>query len=63
MSIILNRIKRMSPLTKARKWYAALRTVTQVKENAVARQIVDETTLNRKEAEMAMAQWGNKMDN
>ena len=46
----------MYPLTKAKKWYAALRTVTQIKENAVARQIADEMTLNRKEAEMAMAQ-------
>ena len=56
MPIILNRIERMNPLTKAKKWYAALKTVTQVKESAVARQIADETTLNRKEAEMAMAQ-------
>ena len=56
MPIILNRIERMNPLTKAKKWYVALKTITQVKESAVARQIADETTLNRKEAEMAMAQ-------
>ena len=60
MPIILNRIERMNPLTKAKKWYAALKTVTQVKESAVAKQIADETTLNRKEAEMAMAQLGKR---
>jgi len=56
MAIVLNRIERMNPLTKAKKWYAALKTISQVKENAVAKQIAEETTLNRKEAEMAMAQ-------
>ena len=56
MPILLNRIERMNPLTKNKKWYAAIKTVAQVKEKAVAKQIADETTLNAKEAEMALSQ-------
>ena len=56
MPILLNRIERGNPVTKTKKWYATIKTVAQVKENAVAKQIADETTINRKEAEMAMAQ-------
>ena len=56
MPIVLNRIERMNPQTKEKKWYAAVKTLAQVKESAVAKQIADETTLNRKEAEMALAQ-------
>ena len=57
MPIVLNRIERMNPQTKEKKWYATVKTVAQVKESAVAKQIADETTLNRKEAEMALAQF------
>ena len=56
MAIVLNRIERTNPATRVKKWYAVVRTLVQVKESAVAKQIADETTLNRKEAEMAMAQ-------
>ena len=56
MPVLLNRIERINPLTKVKKWYVAIKTIMQVKENAVAWQIADETTLNRKEAEMALAQ-------
>jgi len=58
MPIILNRVERANPQNRSlpKKWYATIKTVTQVRESAVARQIADETTLNRKEAEMAMAQ-------
>ena len=56
MPVVLNRIERANPLTKVKKWYAVLKTVAQVKESAVAKQISEETTLNRKEAEMALAQ-------
>ena len=61
MPILLNRIERGNPVTKTKKWYATIKTVTQVKENAVAKQIADETTINRKEAEMAMAQLEKKV--
>jgi len=56
MPIILNRIERNNPLTKVKRWYATIKTVKQIKEKDVAKQIADETTLNRKEAEMALAQ-------
>lgn len=56
MPVLLNRIERSNPLTKAKKWYVTIKTLSQIKENAVARQIADETTLNRKEAEMTLAQ-------
>ena len=57
MPIILNRVERMNPLNKTKKWYATLKTVAQVSESAAAKQIADETTLNRKEAEMALTQF------
>ena len=56
MPVLLNRIERMNPLTKTKKWYAAIKTIVQVKEKAVAKQIANETTLNPKEAEMALSQ-------
>ena len=39
-----------------KKWYPTLKTVSRLNEKDVARQISDETTLNRKEAEMALEQ-------
>ena len=56
MAIFLNRIERGNPVTKVKKWYTTLKTIKMVKESDVAKQITEETTLNRKEAEMAMAQ-------
>ena len=54
MPVILNKVERANPLNRSlpKKWYATIKTITQVSESAVARQIADETTLNRKEAEM-----------
>ncbi|MDR1678806.1 MAG: HU family DNA-binding protein [Prevotellaceae bacterium] len=59
MAILLNKVERGNPMNKTapKKWYVVPRTVTQVKENEVAKQIADETTLNRKEAEMALSQF------
>ena len=58
MSILFNKIERGNPLnrTAKKKWYPALRTVSRIKEKEVAKAISEETTLNRKEAEMALAQ-------
>ena len=58
MPIVLNKVERGNPMNKdaAKKWYVTVKTVTQMKETEVAKQIADETTLNRKEAEMALAQ-------
>ena len=47
----------MNPSTRTKKWYSTTKRVSLVNENTVARQISDETTLNRKEAEMALAQF------
>ena len=58
MPILFNKVARGNPQDdKApKKWYAVLKKIVQVKEKDVARQIADETTLNRKEAEMALSQ-------
>ncbi|GHV44908.1 hypothetical protein FACS1894180_6820 [Bacteroidia bacterium] len=58
MPVLFNKVARINPLNRAaaKKWYPALKTVTQVKEKDVAKEIADETTLNRKEAEMALDQ-------
>jgi predicted histone-like DNA-binding protein len=47
----------MNPLDKTKKWYLTLKTISQISEKEAAKQIADETTLNRKEAEMALAQF------
>ena len=59
MPVVLNKVERGNPLTPSatKKWYVTVKTVSQVDEGNVARQIADETTLNRKEAEMALAQF------
>ena len=57
MPILLNRVERFNPLSKTKKWYLTLKTISQVSEREAAKQIADETTLNRKEAEMAIAQF------
>ena len=57
MPVLLNRVERMNPLDKTKKWYLTLKTISQISEKEAAKQIADETTLNRKEAEMALAQF------
>jgi predicted histone-like DNA-binding protein len=59
MSVFYNKVERGNPMNPAaaKKWYAALRTISQIGEKEVAKQISDETTINRKEAEMALAQF------
>lgn len=56
MSVFFNKVERGNPLdaTAPKKWYATLKTINQVGESEVAKLISDETTLNRKEAEMAL---------
>ena len=58
MPIVLNKVARENPMdrTAPKKWYVTLKTVTQLREKEVARQIAEETTLNRKEAEMGLSQ-------
>jgi len=58
MSILFNKIERANPQNReVKKWYPSLKTVSRVSEKEVAKQIADETTLNRKEAEMALDQF------
>ena len=58
MPIFFNRMERNNPrnLTAPKRWYPVLKSTGMVKEHEVARLLSDETTLNPKEAEMAIAQ-------
>jgi predicted histone-like DNA-binding protein len=59
MAIFYNKVERLNPSvrTAPKKWYAVLKTIKQENEKEVAKLISDETTLNRKEAEMALEQF------
>ena len=56
MPLFYNKVQRVNPRDPkgARKWYAILKSVGQVDEHEVAKLVSDETTLNPKEAEMAV---------
>ena len=58
MAILFNRIERVNPQDRQapKKWYPSLKTIRQVQQKEVAKEIADETTLNPKEAEMALEQ-------
>jgi len=58
MAVIYNKTERGNPSDKgaAKKWYPILKSTGMVKEREVANLLADETTLNRKEAEMAISQ-------
>jgi predicted histone-like DNA-binding protein len=58
MAIFFNKIERINPMKRdeAKKWYPSLKTVAQLQQREVAREIADETTLNPKEAELALEQ-------
>ena len=59
MAIFYNKVERVNPQDREapKKWYPSLKTVTQVQQREVAKEIADETTLNPKEAEMALEQF------
>ena len=58
MSILFNKIERHNPQSPTvKKWYPSLKMLRRITEKQVAIQIADETTLNRKEAEMALTQF------
>lgn len=59
MPVFYNKVERKNPgkPSEPAKWYPALRSVGMLKEKEVAKQIAEETTLNPKEAEMALAQF------
>ncbi len=58
MAVLFNKVQRGNPMDKEapKKWYAVLKVINQLTEKEVAKQIADETTLNPKEAEMAISQ-------
>jgi predicted histone-like DNA-binding protein len=58
MAIFFNKVERSNPQDREapKKWYPSLKTVAQVQQREVAKEVADETTLNPKEAEMALEQ-------
>jgi len=58
MPVLFNKVERVNPLNKTapRRWFPVLRTITRITEKQVSKEIADETTLNPKEAEMAVSQ-------
>lgn len=59
MAIFFNKVQRVNPRdprSGERKWYPVLKSIGKVNEHDLAVMIADETTLNPKEAEMAIYQ-------
>jgi len=58
MPVLFKTVARTNPqdVEAPKKWFPILKTITQVKEKTVAHEIAEETTLNSKEAEMALSQ-------
>jgi predicted histone-like DNA-binding protein len=58
MPIFFNRVQRGNPSNPdaPKQWYPVLKSTGLVKEREVAKLLADETTLNPKEAEMAVSQ-------
>jgi hypothetical protein len=58
MALFFNRSERGNPGNPSapKKWYLILKSLGLIKEKQIARQISDETTLNPKEAEIALSQ-------
>jgi predicted histone-like DNA-binding protein len=55
MSIFYKKVQRQNPLNRAvQKWYLVLKSLGTVKSKEVAKQMADETTMNPKEAEIAV---------
>lgn len=56
MAIFYNKIQRANPSnpTGPKKWYLALKSLGQKRTKEVAKLMADETTMNPKEAEVAM---------
>ncbi|MDR2358495.1 MAG: HU family DNA-binding protein, partial [Prevotellaceae bacterium] len=56
MSIFYNKVERINPQDKTapKKWYAALKRIRLVREKEMAKLVADETTMDRKEVEMAL---------
>jgi predicted histone-like DNA-binding protein len=58
MPLFFNKAERVNPAqpTLPKRWYPVLKSTGMIRERQVARLLADETTLNPKEAEMAVSQ-------
>lgn len=58
MPVLFNRVEKGNPRNSAapKKWHPVIKTLSRIMEKGVAKEISDETTLNHKEAEMALSQ-------
>ena len=55
MSIFYKKVQRANPQNRAiTKWYLSLKSLGMVKSKQVAKEMADETTMNPKEAEIAI---------
>jgi predicted histone-like DNA-binding protein len=56
MAVFFNKVERGKPAdpTAPKKWYAVLKSLGQITEKEVAKLMADETTMDRKEVEMAI---------
>ena len=59
MALFYRKIQRKNPLKPEEegKWYVSIKSIGRIGEKEVAKEIADETTLNPKEAEMAIYQF------
>ena len=59
MAVLFNKVERGNPQDSSvpKKWYPSLKSIDLVPEKEVAKLVADETTLNRKEVEMALDQF------
>ena len=56
MAVLYKKQQKKNPRTKEALWYPVVKSIKLVREHEVAELLADETTLNPKEAEMAVAQ-------
>ena len=57
MPILYNKVERFNPREiEKKRWYPVLKSTGMIKEKEVAKLLAEETTLNPKEAEMAVSQ-------
>ena len=56
MAVLFNKIERSIPTNHSapKKWYPVLKTMSRIMEREVAKEMTEESTLNRKEAELAL---------
>ena len=59
MSLYYHKVQRPNPLKpkEEKKWYIGVKSIGRMAEKQVAKEIAEETTLNPKEAEMAIYQF------